>query len=69
MRIITSYKKTLRGQIAPCQVCAQKDTHIFVVPLLPGRLSYFTAVVYNSPQHSKENNKMCLQVKLRGCAC
>lgn len=46
----------------------KKDVHVFVVLVIAGGLSCFTALVYNSPQHIKENIKMCLEVKLRACA-
>jgi len=37
----------------------QENTHIFVVPLLSSRMSCFTAMVYNSSQHSKETRCIC----------
>lgn len=43
----------------------QKDIHNFAALLISGGLFCFISLVYNSSQHSKENNKMCLEIKLR----
>lgn len=49
----------------PASFMHQNNICNFAALLLSGGLFCFISSVYNSSQHSKENNKMCLEIKLR----